>query len=316
MRQCVVSIVSAAMLSAAFMSQASASIYSAEARVFGTSSTIPSMSESDAGTAPVSVLTGSTDSMQTGTNGAAGASSGQGEVFGTSVTNSSGGRLIGYAKASATFDDVLFSWTGAGDAPAPTVRVGLNYNLSFEQTASGPLGTQNGRNYRQVVATVVFNSLQDELSATFDVGGNTISPGIGNRTLTADVPLGSAVTVKLDLEVASAAYMAALPGPTTTSMFGTLRVGSVDVSASSALRASSGVSALDAGTGPSFSMFAVDSSLLVFDLPDGYTANSVSMGVVDNVWVVGQVPEPATVVTMLAGLLLVAAAARRTRYRA
>lgn len=292
----------------------SAATYSAEARVFGTSNVIPTGYDSEASNFPVSVLAGTRDPFNASTEGAAGGRAGQGSVDGLTVTSSGGQRLIGVVNASAIFNDVLFSWQAGGPAPDTSIRAGLRFGIEHEQEASGPLGNSNGRNYREFTANVSFNGAGDSARASYDVGGNSVSPNLGGRVLWADVPIGSAVAVRFDLQVASAAFMAARPGPTTTSMLAVLRVGSVDVQPA-------GLPPLgDDGMAWARTSFAaaaagVDPSLLAFVLPDGYTANSVSMGVVDNVWVAGQkpgpVPEPASTTTLLLGLALLGAAGRR-----
>jgi hypothetical protein len=285
---------------AAAAGTASASTFSAEARVFSTSASIPTGFDAEASNVPVSALTSTSDPANAVTTGAAGATASQGAVSGLTVTTSGGQRLISYTRATASFNDVLFSWNGSGVAPGTSILVGLRYGLEHEQTASGPLGSSNGRNYRNFTANVGFNGASDAVTVNYDVGGNTVPSDLGERVLFAQVPVGSAVSVSLQIEVASAAFMAARPGPTETSMLASLRIGSVDVQASGARFPSSA--------------WAIDPSLIAFELPEGYTANSVSMGVVDNVWVAGQVPEPATVATMLAGLALLGGL-RRTRGR-
>lgn len=240
-----------------------------------------------------------------GRDAKAGASSSQGQVMANGAAGSGTGKASALGEAWATYDDVIVTWTGEGDPGASVINLGLNFALMASQSASGSIGTTPYNNIRSAEYAVSVGSATMGGEVLFRPTGSTGLEHLGAHTLFSEVQVGASFTVSLYLNAgASASRQGA--SPVRVSMNAALNVTSSMVSEGQLL------------TGPDLARF--DQGGLgdtpVFELPPGYTVNSVSMGVVDNQWIYAPVPEPATWLSLAAGLGLLLVRHRSPRRRA
>ena len=294
-------------LMAASTSSAAAPSFSATARAGNQNASVGFQDASKSGSGPVQAVAAR---AAAGNSAVATGTSARGRVAASSDSKSVRDRFVGSSSAFAFYDEIVFSWAGDGAQPSNTsIDVGLNYNFSFEESGEGPMPRIKGQNYRTAKYQVVIGP--PSLFGQRGIGGidadagdaEPVTTGVGDRTLDVTVPLERPISVTLLLEVGTSALTTQLNQPASTSVTAALQVSSM--SGSGPANAPSGARSFVAQSGPLPSP--------VFALPEGYTVNSVSMGVVDNAWVAGQVPEPGTWAMLLAGLgLLWGLSGRRT----
>ena len=210
------------------------------------------------------------------------------------------GTVLNGTDAAAAFrlDDVIISGPGTGFLPTS-----LNMNLSggLNATTFAQLGTGNGAEANASasvsigvsIAGTLFRGTQS-ISSLWNVdtqsgGGSTFEDGLltgytGAQTALATptvmVPIGSSFVVVLNLST------------------------TVDTNTSNTILGARRQADASSDFDSTFS-FALSGP--VFDLPDGYTANSASGLIVDNRWLgIGApsaVPEPSSLLLVMAGLL-------------
>lgn len=278
-------------LAAALAGPATAETFSAEVDVIIQGCCIPTASAT--GATPQSVSIGPVSSPDGLRSGQAGASASRGGLHNTGASASNGGKITGLGLSSATFDDLLFTWNGPGPAPDFISFAALNYTLAATQLATGALGTVGGFNGRQLTFSLSFNGDSVGGSVVWDVSGDSGQGLLGGHQLSsALVPIGAPVTVHMELTAGAQATLKQVGSPVHTAIDALLQI-----------------------TGPGLPAAAAPGSFLeaqsdtagpVFDLPAGFTVNSVSMGVVDNQWIFAPVPEPASLALVVAGGLLLA----------
>jgi len=212
--------------------------------------------------------------------------SGPGLLWGDIEGESVGAKTTSAVELTGTYNDIVFTWIGEGEAPIDSFVSRMRYTFKFTQTATGSLGTIAGLNFREGFYSV---SVTGQTSAFSDghvlitVNGSSGTEDIGLHTTDPfSVSTQTALTVDFTTTLGCTAVPVGAPGLTRTSVVGNLLPGQV------------GAGFADEG---------------VFDVPDGFTVNSVSMGIVNNHWV-GAVPEPSTLAALGLGVL---AAWRRRR---
>jgi hypothetical protein len=216
---------------------------------------------------------------------------GRGMVDGFALTQSKGLKVTAISNPSASYDDIVVSWTGPGPAPADFVSfMALNYNISATQGASGFLGSL-GFNGQDIQYTVSFNGVSEGGTIVWDPGGNTGQHLLGAHQLVSPlVPLNQPVSMSLSMFMGTRATQLQTGSTVTTSLSARIQVTSTGLPA--AMPQGVAVPFADEFPGP------------VFDLPAGFTVNSVSMGVVNNRWVAAPVPEPGTALAGVAGFAM------------
>jgi hypothetical protein len=271
-----------------------APFYTASADLIFQGDRIESASASGAQPQSVSVEGRSSNGVNAGF---ASASAGRGRVVSQGSAASNGGKVTAAAQARAVYDDIVFTYTGLDDAPVFVERAALNLNVEMTQTAAGPLGTLGGFNARQLIWSASFMGVGASGRVTYDVTGNTGQDMLGSQKIVVDwIPIDVPVAIVLDLFAGTQA---------------TRREASVVQTTVYAIITPGGAGA--AAMRGSFAANLDDSRVFgprVFDLPEGFTVNSASMGIVDNRWVETPsvpVPEPSTWALMALGLGLVAA---------
>lgn len=221
----------------------------------------------------------------------ASASSGPGQLRALGVGGSGLRKATGLGEAFATYDDVVVSWAATNDPHDLTATIGLNYSLDVSQTATGSIGNKDFLNVREVHFAVGMMSASHNGSVLFRPTGNSGLQHLGSNVLFAEVPVGTPITITFSLLAGASASMQGTE-PVHVSTTATLTVSSRTDTQPSFAHGSSTAFAPQFGRGP------------VFDLPAGYTVNSVSMGIVDNQWIFAPVPEPASWLMMGLGLSL------------
>jgi hypothetical protein len=166
---------------------------------------------------------------------------------------------------------------------------------STVQVASGALGAFGGFNSRELDYATSFNGSSENGTVVWDVTGDVAQGLLGGRQLqSANVPIDAPVSVHLNLFACARATLRQVGSPPSTGINALMAVGS---------GATQG-----RGHGPEDNSFISP----VFDLPDGFTANSVSMGLVDNHLISIPVPEPSSLALwIVAGLAVLAWVLRR-----
>lgn len=286
--------------------QAAAANFSAQTEIVLQGS--PVVGTSSGGSLPVNTSSGQVSDATRVGEASAGAGRGQLNALGTSISN--GGVVTSVGRASAQYDDLVFSFTGEGTAPVTLPVATLNYSLSAIQTSAGPLGVIGGFNRRELTFSIVFHDSSDAGTVRWDVSGDRGQELLGGQQLQAvDVPVGAPVVINLGLVVGANARQSVAGVSTSTALVAGLRVGASSPTSRSAPAASAGFEVLSATSADG----AAATPLRVFDLPEGFTVNSASMGIVDNMWVATPVPEPGTLALWLAGGFGLAAWQRRRR---
>lgn len=264
---------------------AQATIYSGKAEVLVQG--FPIVSTTVGGDTPDVALMGPV-TFGTGTGKAEATTTARG-VVAASESVSAGDVVSSVATSTAQYDDLIFSIDDPDLVDIGPLQAVLRYNLSASQNASGALGTIGGFNRREVSFTVVFHDSFDTGRVRWDVKGDQGQELLGEKTLAAfDVPINTPVILSLGLAAGTNARQSAANVTTSTLLFSSLMAGGASAFPGSFQR----------GAGASG---ALGEPVRVFDLPPGYTVNSVSMGIVDNVLVAPPVPEPATWALWLGG---------------
>jgi hypothetical protein len=229
----------------------------------------------------------------------------KGKLNGYASGKSSGSKITAISQPSATFNDVIVSWDGDGPPPDfANVDTVLNYRIDGAQSTSGQLGS-GGFNVRQIIYSVNFNGASDSGQITWDPGGDSGQNLLGDHELLSPlVPVDTPVTITFSMFIGAQARMTQVGSTVTTTVQGILTV--TEESQESSMPQSTGSG--------STTLFAEGFPGPVFGVPEGFTVNSVSMGIVDNHWVEAPVPEPATaLVGALGGTLALCLRRKRVR---
>jgi hypothetical protein len=224
------------------------------------------------------------------------------------------GKVTSIGQASATWDDVLFVFAQPGPATGFLPSATLNYSLNVGQSISGP--ALAGLNPRDVTFAMSFAGASDGGFVDFQ-GGRGLDL-LGARTLTAtNVPVGTPVTITFSL-FAGAAAASGGSGLVQAAINAILQVGAAQQPAGAAVPQGAATGARSVLSAPpsdseSFLALGADAQTFprVFDLPEGVTVFSESMGIVDNRWVAQPIPEPSTWALWLAGAAVLAWPLRR-----
>ena len=201
-------------------------------------------------------------------------------------------KIVNSVVATVTLDDVIISAPPSVTSVTTNISMHLDGNLNSSSTFSGgsngvfasaSVDTLLSVN-NKAVGSGTFSSSSSQGNFATTSGGGWLTNFNGNATLTSAnfvVPANTPFTVSFTLNVASIAGMN---------------------------QDNSGLAESSANFGSTMSFVT---NQPVFSLPAGYTANSVSGGIVANQYV--QTPEPTS--ATLAAIALVIVAARRRRWR-
>lgn len=273
---------------------AGAAFFSAETHVLTARS---SEGNASAGAEPVILNFGPSSAPDGSATGRVSGTASNGLLFASGASSSAGVKITSLGLVSATYDDVLFIYTGVEPGPAFVEIGALNYEITVFMQSQGNLGTLGGFNGREVNYSVAFNGNADGGTIRWDVSGDAGQSLIGTHKLTSSlIPVDTPITVHLEMNAGAQASLRQPGSPVTTSIAGILQIGSFDVIPTASRASLDGASFAQTGlSGP------------VFDLPPDFTVHSVSMGIVDNQHVV---PEPSAASLSLFGVLGLALAGR------
>jgi hypothetical protein len=271
---------------------ASAAFYSAQADIVFFNQ--PTFTKTDSGSFPAQADTEEIAAADGLRHARASGTADRGLVQGFGSAESNGSKITAIGQSNATYDDVIISWNGDGPPPDfASVDAALNYEIDAQTSTSGALGNTAGFNTRQIIYSVGFNGASDGGQIIWDPGGNSGQNLLGDhQLLSPQAPVNVPLTVTFSMFAGAQARLVQVGSPVTTGITAQLQVTGSPSPAQQGAGATLAALAATQLPGP------------VFDVPDGFTVNSVSMGIVDNRWVAA-VPEPATALVGVLGVAFI-----------